>query len=178
MATGDRRSTAEAIARRGGVDRVVAEAFPGDKVVLVQDLQARGRRVVFVGDGLNDAPALSEATIGVAVGTGTDVAMAAADVRLLGDSLEGVPTAIRLARRTYRVIAQNLAWAFGYNVVMIPLAIGGILEPAWAAGAMAASSVSVVLNALRLRGRRNRSRAARVVTRVDGTDTEPAMERA
>jgi heavy metal translocating P-type ATPase len=178
MATGDRRATAEAIARRVGIDHVEAEAFPGDKVALVRGLQARGRRVVFVGDGLNDAPALAEAAIGVAVGTGTDVAMAAADVRLLGDSLLGVPGAIGLARRTYRVIAQNLAWAFGYNVVMIPLAVGGVLEPVWAAAAMAASSVSVVLNALRLRGRRNRAASPGVVDPVSGADTEPVVERA
>jgi Cu+-exporting ATPase len=128
----------------------------------VERLQRAGHRVVFVGDGLNDAPALTKADVGVAMGGGTDVALAAAEVNLLGGSLWSVADALDLARRTYRIIAENLFWAFIYNVVMIPLAVVGVLDPMWAAGAMALSSVTVVVNALRLRryGRR-RGRAGR-----------------
>jgi cation-transporting ATPase V len=151
MVTGDRRATAEAIAAQVGVDRVAAEVFPEGKVDEVGRLREAGRTVVFAGDGLNDAPALAAADVGIAMGTGTDVALAAADVNLLGGSLSSVADALELARRTFRIIAQNLFWAFAYNVVMIPLAVFGVLNPMWAAGAMALSSVTVVLNALRLR---------------------------
>jgi P-type Cu+ transporter len=151
MVTGDRQGTAEAIAAEVGIDEVLAEVFPDQKVDEVRRQLEAGRQVVFVGDGLNDAPALAVATVGMAVGTGTDVALAAADVNLLGAALTGVADALALARRTYRVIQENLFWAFAYNVVMIPLAVFGVLSPTWAAGAMALSSVSVVLNALRLR---------------------------
>jgi heavy metal translocating P-type ATPase len=151
MVTGDRRATAAAVAAEADIERVLAEVFPDGKVEEVERLQRAGRRVVFVGDGINDAPALARADVGIAMGTGTDVALEAADISLLGGSLEGVPDALELARRTYRVIAENLFWAFAYNVVMIPLAVMGVLTPALAAAAMAASSVSVVLNALRLR---------------------------
>ena len=156
MVTGDRRLTADALARDLGIDRVVAEALPEDKVGRIAELRAAERRVAFAGDGLNDAPALAAADLGIAMGTGTDVALAAADVNVLGGTLSLVPDALALARRTFRIITQNLFWAFAYNVVMIPLAIFGVLNPTWAAAAMAASSVTVVLNALRLRGYRPR----------------------
>jgi heavy metal translocating P-type ATPase len=151
MVTGDRQATAEAIATQVGVDSVSAEVFPEGKVDEVRRLREAGRTVVFAGDGLNDAPALAAADVGIAMGTGTDVALAAADVNLLGGSLSSVADALELARRTFRIIAQNLFWAFAYNVVMIPLAVFGVLNPMWAAAAMALSSVTVVANALRLR---------------------------
>ncbi len=158
MVTGDRRATAAGIAAATGIDDVLAEVFPEGKVDEVARLQAEGRRVIFAGDGLNDAPALAKANVGIAMGTGTDVALAAADVNLLGGTMSSVADALELARKTYRVIRQNLVWAFGYNVVMIPLAAFGALTPMWAAAAMAGSSVTVVLNALRLRRFRGRAR--------------------
>jgi Cu+-exporting ATPase len=158
LLTGDDHRTAEAVARAIGVDRVIAELLPGQKVEEVRRIQNQGKAVAAVGDGLNDAPALAQADIGIAMGTGVDVAVEAADIVLMRSDLLGVVDAIGLSRRTMRVIRQNLFWAFVYNVIGIPVAAGALypgfgllLTPAMAAAAMAASSVSVVTNSLRLR---------------------------
>jgi Cu+-exporting ATPase len=174
LLTGDNETTAAAVGRAAGIDEVIAGVLPSGKADVIRRLQAEGRVVAMVGDGVNDAPALAQADLGLSIGTGTDVAIEASDLTLVSGDLRAAADAIELSRATLRTIRQNLAWAFGYNVAAIPIAASGRLSPVIASLAMAFSSVSVVGNALRLR----RFRTQRAGGRPTGSYTaRPASGR-
>ena len=176
LLTGDNRATAAAVGAEVGVDKIIAEVLPAEKEAAVARLQDRGRRVAMVGDGVNDAPALARADLGIAVGTGADVAMEASDLTVVGGDLRAAVDAIDLARRTLATIKVNLVWAFAYNAAAIPLAAAGALDPMVAAAAMGLSSLFVVSNSLRLRrfrGGRQTGQPARPGPAATRSDDRP-----